>query len=123
MMNDERATANDSQLALAQGGGAPATLLVPRSSFLVRRSWLKWLLIGIVVMYIGVLILAPLAALVAGAFSGGVGAIVAALSQPDVLSAFWRTLLISLIVVCIHVVCGTAVAWVLVRHNFRGRRI
>jgi sulfate transport system permease protein len=89
----------------------------------VRTFSLKWLLIGIVVAYIAVLILAPLAALVAGAFSGGLGAIFAALSEPDVLSAFWRTLLISVVVVIVHMLCGTAVAWILVRHHFRGRRI
>jgi sulfate transport system permease protein len=92
-------------------------------SLVSRRAWLKWLLIGIAVAYLVVIILAPLSALVTGAFSGGLGAIVAALSEPDVLSAFWRTLLISVIVVLIHAVCGTALAWVLVRHNFRGRRL
>jgi sulfate transport system permease protein len=81
------------------------------------------LLIGIAVAYLMLIILAPLGALVAGAFSGGLGAIVEALSEPDVLSAFWRTLLISVVVVLFHAVCGTAVAWVLVRHNFRGRRL
>jgi sulfate/thiosulfate transport system permease protein len=87
------------------------------------QSWLKWLLIGIVAAYVAVLIVVPLAALVAGAFSGGLGAIVTALSEPDVLSAFWRTLLIAVIVVLIHAICGTAVAWALVRQNFRGRRV
>jgi sulfate transport system permease protein len=94
-----------------------------RTSTVSRRPWLKWLLISIAVAYLMVIILAPLGALVAGAFSGGLGAIVEALSEPDVLSAFWRTLLISVVVVLFHAVCGTAVAWVLVRHNFRGRRL
>jgi len=94
-----------------------------RSSTVSRWPWLKWLLISIAVAYLMVIILAPLGALVAGAFSGGLGAIVGALSEPDVLSAFWRTLLISVVVVLFHAVCGTAVAWVLVRHNFRGRRL
>jgi sulfate transport system permease protein len=89
----------------------------------VRTLSLKWLLIGIVVLYIAVLILAPLAALVAGAFAGGLAAIVQALSDPDVISAFGRTLLIGAVVVVVHVLCGTAVAWVLIRHKFRGRRI
>jgi sulfate transport system permease protein len=94
-----------------------------RSSAVSRRPWLKWLLIGIVISYVAILILAPLGALVAGAFSRGFGAIVEALGEPDVLSAFWRTLLISVIVVIVHAICGTAVAWVLVRHTFRGRRL
>jgi sulfate/thiosulfate transport system permease protein len=89
----------------------------------VRRSWLKWLLIGIVVAYVSVLIVVPLVALIGGAFAGGLGAIAAALSEPDVLSAFGRTLLIAVVVVLVHAICGTAVAWVLVRQNFRGRRV
>jgi sulfate transport system permease protein len=93
------------------------------SSFAVRRSWLKWLLVGIVVCYVGVIVLAPLVALIAGAFAGGLEPIIAALSDPNVISAFRRTLLISLVVVLIHAVFGTAVAWVLVRQNFRGRRV
>jgi sulfate transport system permease protein len=100
----------------------PPKVTGSQSSVVSRRSWLKWLLIGIVVAYVAVLIMVPLAALVAGAFSGGLGAIVAALSEPDVLSAFGRTLMIAVIVVLVHAICGTAVAWVLVRQNFRGRR-
>ena len=88
-----------------------------------RRPWLRWLLIGIVVAYVAVIILAPLGALLAGASAGGAGAIVAALGEPDVLSAFWRTLLIGIVVVLVHAICGTAVAWVLVRHQFRGRQL
>jgi sulfate transport system permease protein len=116
-MNDEGLTSSDGQILLTGG-------MIPRSSFLVRRSvWLKWLLIGIVVAYVSVLILAPMAALIAGAFSGGLGAIASALSEPDVLSAFGRTLVIAVIVVLFHALFGTAVAWVLVRQNFRGRRV
>lgn len=89
----------------------------------LQTSWLKWLLIGIVVTYVALLILAPLGALVAGAFAEGLGPLVAALSEPEVLSAFWRTLLIAVLVTAVHAVCGTAVAWVLVRHDFRGKRI
>lgn len=85
--------------------------------------WRRRLLIGLVVGYMAVLILAPIGALLAGAFAQGIGAIVSALSKPDVLGAFWRTLLISVICVVVHAVCGLTLAWVLVRHRFPGRRI
>lgn len=85
--------------------------------------WRRWLLIGVVVAYVAALVLAPLGALVAGALAQGVGGIVAALSDPDVASSFWRTLLIALITVAVHAVFGTLVAWVLVRQRFPGRRI
>lgn len=88
-----------------------------------RRPWGKWLAIGAVVAYVAVLIIAPLGALVAGAFARGIPPIIVALTDTDVLSAFWRTLLISVIVVLVHGVFGTAVAWVMVRHHFRGRAL
>ncbi|MCI0395144.1 MAG: sulfate ABC transporter permease subunit [Chloroflexi bacterium] len=91
----------------------------------VSRSglWGRRLLISLVVGYIAFLILAPLGALVAGAFQEGLPPIFTALSQPDVLRAFWLTLLISLLTVIVHAVFGTMVAWVLVRHRFPGRQI
>ena len=46
-----------------------------------------------------------------------------ALSQPDVLAAFWLTIKISLVVVVVQLVFGTLVAWVLVRDHFRGREL
>ena len=83
----------------------------------------KWLLVGAVVAYVAALILAPLAAIVSGAFAAGPGAALASLAEPDVIAAFGRTLLIALIVVAVHAVFGTVVAWVLVRDRFAGRRL
>jgi sulfate transport system permease protein len=79
--------------------------------------------VGAVVAYVALLIVAPLVALAVGALAEGVGALVAALGQPDVLAAFWRTIAIALITVTVHTLLGTAVAWVLVRHRFVGRRV
>jgi sulfate transport system permease protein len=78
-------------------------------------------LISVVIGYVGFLILAPLTALLAGALENGFGAIGASLLHPDVFRAFWNTIWIGLVVVAIHLVFGTAVAWVLVRHRFPGR--
>ena len=85
--------------------------------------WRRRLLIAIVVTYVTILVLAPIAALISGALAEGIGAVVRALSQPDVLSAFWRTLSIALITVVVHSLCGTALAWVMVRHRFPGRQL
>ena len=83
--------------------------------------WTRRILVGLVLLYVGVLILAPIGALIAGAFEQGLRAILDALKQPDVLSAFWLTIQISLIVVLVQLVFGTLVAWVLVRDRFPGR--
>ena len=79
------------------------------------------LLIGLVMLYAGVLVLAPVGAIITGAFGQGLGPVVAALAQPDVLHAFGLTLGIAAIVVAVHAVFGTIVAWVLARHHFWGR--
>jgi sulfate transport system permease protein len=87
-----------------------------------RTKWVRRLLIGSVMGYVGVLILAPILALLVGAFAEGVGAIFTALLQPDVLEAFWLTLLISLVVVAAHTIFGTVVAYMIVRDRFPGRK-
>jgi sulfate/thiosulfate transport system permease protein len=84
---------------------------------------MKWILIGVVALYVGFLILAPVAALVGGVFAQGVAPVLRALSQPDVLQAFGRTIFISLIVAVLHGVFGVIVAWVIVRHRFIGKNL
>jgi sulfate transport system permease protein len=81
----------------------------------------KWTLIAVVVAYVAFLIMTPIAALAAGALEKGIGASLDSLNHPDVFSAFWNTVWISLVVVTIHAIFGTIVAWVFVRHRFLGR--
>jgi sulfate transport system permease protein len=83
----------------------------------------KWTLIAIVVAYVTFLIVTPIAALAFGAFEKGIGASIESLNHPEVFSAFWNTLWISLLVVIIHAIFGTVVAWVFVRHRFPGRNL
>jgi sulfate/thiosulfate transport system permease protein len=86
-----------------------------------ENPWIRRILIGVVVAYIGILIFLPILSLTLGAFQEGFGAIVRSLKQPDVLQAFRLTLLISLVVVLIHTIFGILTAWVIVRDNFPGR--
>jgi len=100
------------------GAAHPTSKPVTASSVWTRR-----ILIAVVLLYVGVLILAPIGALIAGAFEDGLRAILEALKQPEVLAAFWRTIEISLIVVLVQLVFGTLIAWVLVRDRFPGREL
>jgi len=104
----------------ASSVNAPRTVAKPVSRGTV---WIRRILIAAVFIYVGTLILAPIGALVAGAFRNGLGAILKALNQPGVMAAFWLTIKISLIVVLVHTVFGTIVAWVLVRDRFPGRAL
>ena len=67
--------------------------------------------------------LLPIAALVASAFSGGVGSSWSAATSPVALSALKLTLLSAALVTVINAVMGTLIAWVLVRDSFPGKRI
>ncbi len=86
-------------------------------------GWLRGLLVGVVVAYMGVLIAAPLVALGAGAFRDGAGALGAALVSRDVLVSLRLTVVIGAICVVFHLFAGTLVAWVLVRDRFRLRQL
>lgn len=83
----------------------------------------KWTLITIVVAYVVFLIVTPLAALAYGAFERGIEASISSLNDPEVFTAFWNTLWISVVVVIVHTIFGTIVAWVFVRHRFPGRNL
>lgn len=76
---------------------------------------------GLVTLYASLLILVPVAAVAAKAFSTGGSAFWQAVSQPETVSALRLTLLSSLAVVAINAAAGTVLAWLLVRDTFPGK--
>jgi sulfate transport system permease protein len=78
---------------------------------------------GLLVLYLSVLVLLPMAALTAKAFDGGADAFWKEISSPEAWAAIKLTLITSAIVVLINAVFGTIIAWVLVRDQFPGKAI
>jgi sulfate transport system permease protein len=78
---------------------------------------------GLVVGYLSVIVLIPLAAVVAKSFEGGLASFWDDVTAPQAVAALKLTLLASAIVVAINAVAGTIIAWVLVRDEFPGKRI
>ena len=78
---------------------------------------------GLVTAYLSVIVLIPIAALVAQSTKGGLGAFWTNVTSPLALQALKLTLVASVIVVAINVLTGTAIAWVLVRDSFPGKRL
>jgi sulfate transport system permease protein len=72
--------------------------------------------------YLSLVVLIPLAAVVAESATGGIGAFWDAATGSQALAAMQFTVLVSLVVVAIDIVTGTLVAWVLVRDEFAGKR-
>ena len=76
---------------------------------------------ALAVTYLSLLVLLPVAALISNAFSGGWSEFWAAVTQPEAVAALEFTLAISAIVAVINSVAGLAIAFVLVRDDFRGK--
>jgi sulfate transport system permease protein len=78
---------------------------------------------GLVVTYLSIIVLIPLAAVVSKSFEGGLASFWDDVTAPQAVAALKLTLIASLIVVAINAVAGTIIAWVLVRDEFPGKRI
>ncbi len=81
------------------------------------------LLIGGALVLAGWLLVLPLAVLFVEAFSDGVQAFIAAVTDPDATAAVRLTLLVAAIVVPVNTVFGLAAAWCITRFRFAGRRL
>ena len=77
---------------------------------------------GLVTLYLSLVVLLPLAAVLARSADGGVGAFWRAVSAPEAIAAIKFTLIVSAAVVVVNAAFGTLIAWVLVRDDFPGRR-
>ena len=73
--------------------------------------------------WLTLIVVLPLSAVVVRSLDGGLGAFWADVTAPQAVAALKLTLLVSLAVVAIDAVMGTLIAWVLVRDEFRGKRV
>lgn len=80
-------------------------------------------LVGVVLIYAGILLLAPLVAIIGGALKNGLEPVIRDLTTPDALSALSLSLRLALLAAVTNGLLGLAAAWVLARHRFPGRRI
>ena len=76
---------------------------------------------GVALTWFSLLVLIPLAAVVATTVAGGWDAFVSALTSPQTFAAIRLTVVQAGYVTAINIVMGTAIAWVLVRDRFWGR--
>jgi sulfate transport system permease protein len=79
--------------------------------------------LGVTTLWLSLIVLLPLAALVARSFDGGVGTFADSVTSRQALDALQFTLLVSLAVAAINAAFGTLIAWVLVRDRFPGQKV
>ncbi|MEA2310980.1 MAG: sulfate/thiosulfate transport system permease protein [Solirubrobacteraceae bacterium] len=78
---------------------------------------------GLASAWLTLIVLIPLAAVVARSFDGGAQQFLDAITNRQAIAALRFTLLVSLVVVAIDAVMGVLIAWVLVRDEFRGKSV
>jgi sulfate transport system permease protein len=91
----------------------------------IRRDppLVRWTLTLLALAALGVLIVLPLAAVFVQAFAKGVPAYLAAIREPDTLSAIRLSLLTAGVSVPLNLTFGVAAAWAIARFQFKGKSV
>jgi sulfate/thiosulfate transport system permease protein len=110
------------------GAAAPlspeASRLPKRSAKSAARSRLvDWAMIALVLLYAACLLIGPLIAIFWGALAEGINGFIREVSSFHALASLKLTLILAVAATAINTVFGMCVAWVLVRDDFKGKRI
>jgi sulfate transport system permease protein len=84
---------------------------------------LPLILLLLAIVWIGMVIGAPLATVLVQALSKGVGPFFDAFKDPDALAAIRLTLIVAAITVPLNAVFGLAAAWAIAKFNFKGKAL
>jgi len=84
---------------------------------------IRILLITVTLIFLGLFLGLPLAAVFAQAFAAGSGPYFAALKDPNTVSAIKLTLLTAAVSVPLNVLFGLAAAWAIAKFEFRGKNL
>jgi len=83
----------------------------------------RWLLIGVALAFLTVFLFVPLALVFVEALKKGVDVYLAAITEPDAVSAIKLTLVAAGISVPLNLVFGVAAAWCIAKFDFRGKNL
>jgi len=86
-------------------------------------AWLRWALTALALALLGLLVVLPLAIVVAEAARAGLGGYLEAISTPDTLAAVKLTLLVALATVPLNMAFGIAAAWAITKYRFAGKNL
>ena len=105
---------------------AIAPLLLSRPGSLAattERRPIRITLIVVGVVFLVLFLLLPLAAVFAEGFRAGLGAYLAAITEPDAVAAIKLTLLVAAIAVPANLIFGLAASWAIAKFDFTGKSL
>jgi len=104
-----------------------STLHAPRRAAPRRVTaeppFVRWLLISGALLFLGLFLVVPLAAVFAEAFAKGVGYYFHTFNDANTLSAIKLTFIVAGIAVPLNCVFGVAAAWAIAKFDFRGKTV
>jgi len=81
----------------------------------------RFALIAMALVFLALMLIAPLLVVFVEAFSRGLGVYIDALAMPDTMSALQLTLLVAAIAVPANLVFGVAASWAIAKFDFKGK--
>jgi sulfate transport system permease protein len=104
-----------------------STLHAPRRAAQRRVTaeppFVRWLLIGGALLFLGLFLVVPLAAVFAEAFAKGVGFYLHTFNDANTLGAIKLTFIAAGIAVPLNCIFGVAAAWAIAKFDFRGKTV
>lgn len=94
-----------------------------RHNATTEPRWIRVLLMSAALAFMTLFLFVPLATVFFEAFKKGVDVYLAAITEPDALSAIKLTLIATLISVPLNLVFGLAAAWSITKFDFRGKSL
>lgn len=86
-------------------------------------DWVRWSLIGLALVFLTLFLFIPLISVFYEAFKKGGDVYLAAITDPDAVSAIKLTLTVAAIAVPLNLVFGVAAAWAIAKFEFRGKNL
>ncbi|HZG56862.1 sulfate ABC transporter permease subunit CysW [Paenibacillus sp.] len=94
-----------------------------RPKHLTEPPFVRWLLLGITFLFLGLVLLLPLVAVLVEALAKGFQVYVASITEPDARAAIRLTLLVAAIAVPLNTLFGVAAAWAIAKFSFKGKNL
>jgi len=110
--------------ALLDSSGGGAALALPRhATSPAPRPWGRWGLRATACLYLGLMIVLPLAAIAQHGLADGLSAFLDDVTQPLAVEALALTIGAAVVMTAVNAVMGTLTAYALVRYRFPGRAL
>lgn len=109
--------------SLASGFDVPLPSSVRRPRATHEPAWVRWTLIGVALAFLTLFLFIPLISVFYEALKKGTDVYVAAITDPDAVSAIQLTLAAAAIAVPLNLIFGLAAAWAIAKFEFRGKNL